>query len=492
MEELCKEEVGQVTIICEEKNACVEAKSPGITTDAEYFERYSEICGLLKKKDKAFSKMSKTFISLKKAAALPGELINLNTAIKEKINLFWTQVDEGLKSGKVFIFEDFAKGYSLNRYEKSILLFFLYMEFTRPFHNVYSENKLIALFDLEDNILLRMKSSIHFAEDAPLIKARILTRDFVGVPSLTAVAEYGLNSRILDKFVKTLNGIKEDPKEGGSCIPRMPCTEIGNVQDPAYTLDDVVINAQDKENLLLFIDAFRDKRLETVGISKKIKKGKGLVLLFYGPPGTGKSMLAEAVAAQLNKKLLVVDYSKVLDRWVGGTDKRIKAAFDNAEKENFVLLMDEVDSLLYNRSYAGQEHDIRFVNDMLRELENFEGTVVLTTNMDTILDPAVERRISLKIKFELPDKTMRTQIWKSHMPEGITIDNGVDFELLANRYEFSGGYIKNAMLTALRRLTLRKETILKMDDLIFAAETEQKGMFIKNKEKRIQGFSERY
>ena len=89
----------------------------------------------------------------------------------------------------------------------------------------------------------------------------------------------------------------------------------------------------------------------------------------------------------------------------------------------------------------------------------------------------------------MPDEKIRTQIWRSHIPDTIRLSEDVDFSALAKQYSFAGGYIKNAVLNSLRRVTLRKQGILTMDDLIFGANMEKEGMFNKENSKGVLGFA---
>jgi len=112
----------------------------------------------------------------------------------------------------------------------------------------------------------------------------------------------------------------------------------------------------------------------------------------------------------------------------------------------------------------------------------------LTTNFDTALDPALERRVSLKVHFTPPDQTLRPGIWRAHIPSKVTISPEVDFEELGSKFVMSGGYIKNAVLNALRRLAQDKRTTITMEDLLFGARMEQDGMYLKENKQSI-GFA---
>jgi len=126
---------------------------------------------------------------------------------------------------------------------------------------------------------------------------------------------------------------------------------------------------------------------------------------------------------------------------------------------------------------------------MLQELEKFKGIIILTTNMDVLLDPALERRLSLKIKFELPSKELRLKIWQSHIPDKVKVAEGVDFKMLAVKYDFSGGNIKNAVLNAIRKIASKNSDTLTLEDLIFGANIEKGGMFNPKSQRGVIGFS---
>lgn len=113
-----------------------------------------------------------------------------------------------------------------------------------------------------------------------------------------------------------------------------------------------------------------------------------------------------------------------------------------------VIIMDECDSILYNRDRVGAIMGAE-INHLLREIERFDGVCILTSNRPIELDPALERRIALKLEFPKPSKEIREQIWKKLIPKKAPIGKDVDLAVLAE-YELTGGQIKNALLTAAR------------------------------------------
>lgn len=122
-------------------------------------------------------------------------------------------------------------------------------------------------------------------------------------------------------------------------------------------------------------------------------------LCLYGPPGTGKTQWARQLADTLERPLLVRRGSDLLDRYVGGTEANIRDAFDQAETEGAVLLIDEADSFLQKREGARHSWEVAMVNEMLTAMENFEGIFVASTNLQSSLDPASARRFDFKVEF---------------------------------------------------------------------------------------------
>lgn len=122
-------------------------------------------------------------------------------------------------------------------------------------------------------------------------------------------------------------------------------------------------------------------------------------LCFFGPPGTGKTAYSRWLAEQLDKPLHVKRGADLISKWVGGTEKNIASAFQDASEDNAVLLIDEVDSFLQDRQGSQHSWEITAINEMLTRLESYNGIFVASTNRLESLDPAALRRFDLKIKF---------------------------------------------------------------------------------------------
>ena len=127
---------------------------------------------------------------------------------------------------------------------------------------------------------------------------------------------------------------------------------------------------------------------------------QGIRILAYGMAGSGKSEFAKALAKELNKPIMLKRASDLLSKWLGGSEKNIAAAFSEAEKRGAILVLDEVDSFLQDRSGANMSWEVSQVNEMLTQMENFEGIFIATTNFMDTLDRASIRRFDMKVEFK--------------------------------------------------------------------------------------------
>jgi len=458
-----------------------------LLNDEAYLEEYFKICRAYKLKriilNKSLSFKNRKELSIGKR--FKKRISIINQWIKKEEDKFWKGVENSKKQGIRFSIEEIASQYNLDLFEKRALLFFLYLVYFPIENNSFDRNylgeeELLWILDTEDSVLSRMRNFNYLTLEAKLFSNEFLTRQYSIGKGEIQISSFALKM-ISDALTSKELLIKQS-------LDYSSAKTVGYIKEPEYSLEDVVLKQEIKERILFLLDNSKKELWERFGINQKIKKSKGLTFLFYGPPGTGKSMLAEAIANYLKKKILIVEFPKIISGWLGETEKALARIFTEAKKNTLVICIDEADSLLYSRNFATQEHDIRFVNIMLSEVERFEGEMIFTTNMESLLDSALERRLTLKIKFELPDENMRAKIWKAHIPDKFTISKDVDFLAIARQFNFSGGYIKNAVLHALRKLIQENRTIITMEDLIFGARLEQEGIFTQQNKQKI-GFS---
>jgi SpoVK/Ycf46/Vps4 family AAA+-type ATPase len=217
--------------------------------------------------------------------------------------------------------------------------------------------------------------------------------------------------------------------------------------------DELVLPDADLDRLREFIGRKRHASIvyDKWGLAGRIRYGKGMIGLFSGPPGTGKTMVAGVIASELSMDLYRVDLSQVISKWAGETEKQLARIFDIAERTQAVLLFDEADSLFAKRGEVEGGRD-RFanltVNYLLQRLERYPGVAILTTNKEESLDEALQRRLSLHLRLQLPEVAERRRLWRSFLPPQLPGAEELDIEWLAQRFELSGGSIKNAAVRA--------------------------------------------
>lgn len=205
-------------------------------------------------------------------------------------------------------------------------------------------------------------------------------------------------------------------------------------------------------------------------------------LSFFGPPGTGKTMAAEAVAHKLGKKILKVSYADVESKFHGEGPKMVKAIFLAASNADAVLFFDEADSLLSKRLTSVSQGSEQAINSMRSQLliclEEFRGIVIFATNLVVNYDQAFLTRL-ISVEFKNPDIETRKAIWNVHIKApndgkehqlSIPLAEDVDTNALAEKYDFVGREIRNAVVSACVSAVLAGKEIVTQEDFITACE----------------------
>ena len=223
-------------------------------------------------------------------------------------------------------------------------------------------------------------------------------------------------------------------------------------------------------------------RLESKGMRR------GFACLFYGTPGTGKTETVLQLAKATGRPIMQVNISSIRSKWVGETEQNIKACFDTYRKFAInsdiapILFFNEADALFMTRIDTAENSVDKMENAMqniiLQEMENLEGILIATTNLQTSLDSAFERRFLYKIEFTKPTPAERSHIWQAMLPEL----SHSDALLLAERFDFSGGQIENITRKCLINDILSERDALDMETLIESCKHES---LKKEKVKRV-------
>ena len=175
----------------------------------------------------------------------------------------------------------------------------------------------------------------------------------------------------------------------------------------------------------------------------------GFACLFYGSPGTGKTETVYQLARQTGRNIMVVDVPQLKSMWVGQSEKNVKGLFDRYREQvkkaklTPILLFNEADAIIGKRKNGAENAVDKMENSLqniiLQEMEQLDGIMIATTNLQENMDKAFERRFLYKIKFDKPTEEARASIWRSMIPDL----SELDVHTLASKYDFSGGQIEN-------------------------------------------------
>lgn len=189
------------------------------------------------------------------------------------------------------------------------------------------------------------------------------------------------------------------------------------------------------------------QRLESQGMPS------GFNCVFHGCPGSGKTATLKALARRTKRDLFWVDLSSMKSKWVGESEKQVKAMFDayrtlvRTSERAPILAVNEADAI-FTKRITNVEQSVDLMNNaisdiILNEMENLNGILIATTNLVGNMvdkkDSAMERRFLFKIEFNTPDEKVRGKIWKSKLPHLTDEEAGS----LASEFKLSGGNIDN-------------------------------------------------
>lgn len=242
----------------------------------------------------------------------------------------------------------------------------------------------------------------------------------------------------------------------------------------ATALDTVILPSVVKRNLLAALTQVSHAQtlFQDWGLGETVEYGKGVGILLYGPPGCGKTRVARAIAQYLNRPLVEKSSADVESSIPGAAERAIREAFTHAQNNNAVIFWDECDDLLVSRNTSLiMQWMTGLINEMLRQIERFRGVALFATNRLHALDPAVNRRLALKVEIPRPDQAARMGIWKVHIPDRMPLAKDVNLKALS-KIPLTGGEIKNAVLEAARNTLALGEKRVKMRFFVEASQAQ--------------------
>ena len=228
---------------------------------------------------------------------------------------------------------------------------------------------------------------------------------------------------------------------------------------PRYTFSQLIIPDSVREEILNALSVIKNKKLiyEDWGFGA-IEPTPRSILNFYGEPGTGKSMCAHAIASELGRPLLALNYADIESKYVGEAAKNLKKAFETAKEKDAVMFFDEADSFLGKRIEnvtTGSDQALNSLrSQMLIYLEEFSGVVLFATNLVTNFDRAFESRILNHIKFDLPNREARAAIIETMIPTKLPKDRDFTKEYYLSISDLIEGLSGREIKTAIQSMLL--------------------------------------
>lgn len=266
---------------------------------------------------------------------------------------------------------------------------------------------------------------IRMVSDAAVINAALEKRDVINLDDIR-IASRNLNRQKLDTLA--------DPIES-----KGNWSQLITAETTAEKLDELHHRC-----------IYRESLLKHLGPAFTNSSNCGVRALFTGRSGTGKTLAAKILASEVGTDIYRVDLASIVNKYIGETEKNLHKVLTRAEALDVILLLDEGDALLGSRTDVKNAND-RYANletnYLLQRLENYQGVVLITTNLADNIDKAFQRRMDIVIPFFHPQMEQRLGIFNLHLPG----NHEIEYEYLERVARFCtlmGGQIRNVCLHA--------------------------------------------
>ena len=307
-----------------------------------------------------------------------------------------------------------------------------------------------AAEEMDESVRRRFDYSVHFRSLSFAQREKIWTNNIrrldmgaiIPEASAPAFAErYETSAGGITMVLENVKSLNPDSGRAVELVERImrPHCELmrTTIQDgkgkpvAGYSLEG--LNIKGDVGLGRILEAVRNFQKERErGVPSRQADRPRMNLLLWGPPGTGKTEYVKYLGAELKSKVVVKMGSDLLDKYVGGTEQRIADAFAEAEAEKAILFLDEIDGLLQSRQRADHSWEVTQVNELLHQMENFDGVMVGATNFFDNLDQAVLRRFTFKVEFGFLDAAGKRAFFERMFGSKLSAAEAARLDAVAN------------------------------------------------------------
>ena len=381
-----------------------------------------------------------------------------------------------IKKGITLHFEKFCESYHLDNFERVVVMLLLANSTCMDVRKLYNESHFketmskkgemtigSLLYIICDDYRKQLLNRQYFSTRGTLFEERIIPRYCLFNTANILDLEVYLHDEVVNHILGD-NNIYDT------------CLKYINKEKCVVKLDTIIISEEIKKDVVNLAKNYlkQKERKEKLSLKQFYGYGTGLVFLFHGPSGTGKTMFAHALAHTMGKDILSMSYETAIEQ-AGSLDVAIRYLFKEAAITNSIVFFDECDGLI--RKHTPEN------GQFLIEIEKAECITILATNRVVDLDPSLDRRITMKVPFDIPDEIQREKIWNSLVPTNISLDKDVNFKELSKKYIFTGGLIKNTLFMAINNAAKKNDSsniIITPDEIKKAAAYQSESMFKKS------------
>ena len=273
---------------------------------------------------------------------------------------------------------------------------------------------------------------------------------------------------ILSKKAVSLLLFDEDPKEESSQFP-------AQIVMTNLDWEDLILTENTKNQVEEILAWEKNKTLILKEWKQEKFFKKGFRVLFYGPSGTGKTLTASLLGKELSRlrgksiPVYRIDLSMMISKYIGETEKNLEKLFVKAEKKDWILFFDEGENFFSTRTSVRDSHD-KYANQevsyLLQRIEDFDGLIIVATNLKANMDQAFARRFQSMIEFKLPNIEERKRLWENVLPAENLIPREKRLVAELIKHNLSGGSIVNVVQYACLKAVQMNEPSITLENCV--------------------------